>query len=203
MRNQYTCVNFLLLCIKYAPTAATAKSLQSCPTLCDPRDGSPPGSPAPGILQAVAWSGLPFPSPVHESEKWKWSRSVVSNPQRPRGLQPTRLLRPWDFPGKSTGVGCHCLLWNMPQTYSHIISLLVLKVRQTSVEEIIPAPWCLRPQLEDTGLESSKPLFSHTPGSQCWLFLRAWLDLLARILECGLSRWPGPPTAWGQGPKGK
>ena len=30
--------------------------------------------------------------------------------QRPQGLQPTRLLRPWDFPGKSTGVGCHCLL---------------------------------------------------------------------------------------------
>ena len=32
--------------------AAAAKSLQSCPTLCDPRDGSPPGSPVPGILQA-------------------------------------------------------------------------------------------------------------------------------------------------------
>ena len=32
--------------------AATAKSLQSCPTLCDPIDGSPPGSPVPGILQA-------------------------------------------------------------------------------------------------------------------------------------------------------
>ena len=30
--------------------------------------------------------------------------------QRPHGLQPTRLLHPWDFPGKSTGVGCHCLL---------------------------------------------------------------------------------------------
>ena len=42
--------------------------------------------------------------------KSKWSRSVVSDPQRPHGLQPTRLLRPWGFPGKSTGVGCHCLL---------------------------------------------------------------------------------------------
>ena len=47
---------------------------------------------------------------MHESEKGKWSRSVVSDSSRPRGLQPTRLLRPWDFPGKSTGVGCHCLL---------------------------------------------------------------------------------------------
>ena len=56
------------------------------------------------------WSGLPFPSPMHESGKWKWSRSVVSNSWWLHGLQPTRLLRPWDFPGKSTGVGCHCLL---------------------------------------------------------------------------------------------
>ena len=35
-----------------SPATATAKSLQSCPTLCDPTDGSPPGSPIPGILQA-------------------------------------------------------------------------------------------------------------------------------------------------------
>ena len=36
-------------------------------------------------------------------------RSVVSDSLQPRGLQPTRLLHPWDFPGKSTGVGCHFL----------------------------------------------------------------------------------------------
>ena len=47
---------------------------------------------------------------MHESEKWKWSRSVVSDPQQSHELQPTRLLCPWDFPGKSAGVGCHCLL---------------------------------------------------------------------------------------------
>ena len=47
---------------------------------------------------------------MHESEKWKWSRSVVSNSSWPHGLQPIRLLHPWDFPGKSTGVGCHHLL---------------------------------------------------------------------------------------------
>ena len=63
-----------------------------------------------GFSRQEYWSGLPFPSPVHESEKWKWSRSIVSDSSRPHGLQPTRLLRPWDFPGKSTGMGCHCLL---------------------------------------------------------------------------------------------
>ena len=47
---------------------------------------------------------------MYESEKWKWSCSVVSDSQQPHGVQPIRLLRPWDFPGKSTGVGCHCLL---------------------------------------------------------------------------------------------
>ena len=47
---------------------------------------------------------------MHESEKWKWCRSALSDSLRPHGLQLTRLLRPWDFPGKSTGVGCHCLL---------------------------------------------------------------------------------------------
>ena len=48
--------------------AAAAKSLQSCPTLCDPIDGSPPGSPVPGILQArtLEWVALAF------SNAWKW-----------------------------------------------------------------------------------------------------------------------------------
>ena len=66
--------------------------------------------PSLGFSRQEHWSGLPFPSPMHESEKWKWSHSVMSSSSRRHGLQPTRLLRPWDFPGKSTGVGCHCLL---------------------------------------------------------------------------------------------
>ena len=48
---------------------AAAKSLQSCPTLCDPRDSSPPGSQSLGFSRQEHWSGLPFPFPVHESEK--------------------------------------------------------------------------------------------------------------------------------------
>ena len=65
--------------------------------------------PSLGFSRQEHWSGLPFPSPMHESEKWKWSHSTVSTSERPHRLQPTRLFRPWDFPGKSTGVGCHCL----------------------------------------------------------------------------------------------
>ena len=54
--------------------AAAAKSLQSCPTLCDPIDGSPPGSPVPGILQARAleWVAISF------SSAWKWKVKVKS-----------------------------------------------------------------------------------------------------------------------------
>ena len=53
---------------------ATAKSLQSCPTLCDPIDGSPPGSPFPGILQAITleWVAISF------SNAWKWNVKVKS-----------------------------------------------------------------------------------------------------------------------------
>ena len=54
--------------------AAAAKSLQ-CVRLCYPIDGSL----SLGFSRQELWSGLPFPSPVHESEKSKWSRSVVSD----------------------------------------------------------------------------------------------------------------------------
>ena len=52
--------------------AAAAKSTQSCPTLCDPMDGSPPGSPVPGILQArtLEWLAISF------SSAWKWKVKV-------------------------------------------------------------------------------------------------------------------------------
>ena len=55
----------------YFPPYAAAASLQSCPTLCDPIDRSPPGSPSLGFSRQEHWSGLPCPSPMHESEKSK------------------------------------------------------------------------------------------------------------------------------------
>ena len=88
--------------------AAAAQLLQSCPTLCDPIDGSPPGSPIPGILQArtLEWGAISF------SNAWKWKEKVKS-------FSPFRLFAtPWTaanqpppsmgfFQGKSTRVGCH------------------------------------------------------------------------------------------------
>ena len=57
-----------------AAAATAAKSLQSCPTLCNPIDGSPPGSPVPGILQArtLEWVAISF------SNAWKWKVKVKS-----------------------------------------------------------------------------------------------------------------------------
>ena len=49
--------------------AAASKSLQSCPTLCDAINGNPPGSLSLGFSRQEHWSGLPFPPPIHESEK--------------------------------------------------------------------------------------------------------------------------------------
>ena len=75
------CVLFCILVYVYI----CAKSLQSCPTLCDPREGSPPGSPVPGTLQArtLRWVAISF------SNAWKWKVKVKS-------LSRVRLLAtPW------------------------------------------------------------------------------------------------------------
>ena len=83
--------------------AAAAKSLQSCLTLCDPIDGSPPGSSVPGILQAgiLEWVAISF-SNAYMHAKSLQSFLTLCDPivSRPPGS-----FRPWDFPGKSTGFG--------------------------------------------------------------------------------------------------
>ena len=71
--------------VQFLSYAAAAKSRQSCPTLCDPIDGSPPGSSVPGILQArtLEWVAISFSKP------WEWKVKVKS-------LSHVRLLAvPW------------------------------------------------------------------------------------------------------------
>ena len=103
--------------------AAAAKSLQSCLTLCDPVDSSPPGFPIPGILQARTLECVA----ISFSNAWKWKVKVKLL------SHVWFFLTPWttayqaplsmDFPGKCTGVGCHCLLHTIPTpTQFHIIS---------------------------------------------------------------------------------
>ena len=68
-----------LPCPSSTPAAAAAKSLQSCPTLCDPIDGSPPGSPIPGILQARV---LESPTPgayLNSHPSCWWCHSTISS----------------------------------------------------------------------------------------------------------------------------
>ena len=65
-------VHFKFECFYFA--CYFAKSLQSCPTLCDPIDGSPPGSPVPGILQARTLEWVP----ISFSNAWKWKVKVKS-----------------------------------------------------------------------------------------------------------------------------
>ena len=66
----------------------------NCVRLCaTPEMAAHQAPPSLGFSRQEHWSGLPFPSPTHESEKWKWSRSVMSDSERPHGLQPTRLFQ--------------------------------------------------------------------------------------------------------------
>ena len=56
--------------------------------LCDPIDGRHQAPPSLGFSRQEHWSGLPFPSPMQKSEKWKWSLSVVSDSSRPMDCSP-------------------------------------------------------------------------------------------------------------------
>ena len=128
---------------------------------------------------------------MHESEKSKWSRSVMSNSLRPHGLQPTRLLHPWDFPGKSTGVGCYCLLLDsilksrditLP-TKVYLVKAMIFLFFQLSCMDVRVGPWrkLSAKELmllnhgagedfwESLGLQGDQPV--NTIGNQLWIFI--------------------------------
>ena len=121
------------------PPAAPESSLclcmlvtQSCPTLCDPMDCSPPGSSVHEVFQAriLEWIAISFSRGSSGPRDWtqvsyiaggffttaKMAYAAAKSLQlcldsvRPHRQQPTSLPRPWDSPGKNTGVGCHFLL---------------------------------------------------------------------------------------------
>ena len=102
--------------------------------------------PSLGFSRQEHWGGLPFPTPVHKSENGKWSRSVLSDSQRPHGLQLIRLLHPWDFLGKSTGVGHQCLLCQMVTTTVYNTSAVSQKDKPTAFSQSPNSPPTSKPK---------------------------------------------------------
>ena len=90
------------------------------------------------------------------------SCSVMSDSLRPHGLQPIRLLCPWDFPGKSIGVGCHCLL--------HPLVLLVTKTPRMASNSAL---WAL----------TLRQVWKHGKRDIAVRVIQGWL----RIILCNLS----------------
>ena len=88
-----------------------------------PQTAAHQAPPSLGFSRQERWSGLPFPSPMHESEKQKGSRSVVSDSYRPHRLQPSRLLRPWEFPGTYQVFNKQSML---PQGFRNFIATVVI-----------------------------------------------------------------------------
>ena len=125
--------------------AAAAKSLQSCLTLCNPIDDCPRGYPVPGILQArtLEWVAISF------SNAWKWKVKVkVKLLSRVRLLATPwttahQALCPWDFPGKSTGVGCRCLKCDCS---SYLVMCYICKMGRIHYETCgrFSSLWCLQ-----------------------------------------------------------
>jgi len=167
------------------PAAAAAKLLQSCLTLCDPIDRSPPGSPVPGILQArtLEWAAISFSN----AGKWKVKVKSLSRvrPSATPWTAPTRLLRPWDFQGKSTGVGCHCLLpghHQLPeftQTHVHRVD-----------DAIQPLVLC-RPLLP---CPQSFPASGSFPMSQLFASSGQSTGVWASVLPMNIQDWS--PLGW-------
>ena len=111
---------------------------------------------------------------MHESEKWKWSRSVVSDSSWPHGLQPIRLLRPWDFLGKSTGVGCHGLLWETILYYKTKWNSLKPKTKKHEVEDKLEEQTFAGIYSSKYDSESTRPStgklsysYKHSKGFEC------------------------------------
>ena len=126
-----------------------------------------------GFSRQEHWSGLPFPSPIQESEKWKWSRSVMSNSATP-WTAAYRLLHPWDFQDKSTGVGSvqfssatQSCLTATPWIAAHQASLSITNsqslLKITSIESVMPSSHLIlcRPLLQLPPIPPSIRVFSN------------------------------------------
>ena len=112
----------------YTTTGKTMLLLLSCFShvrLCaTPQTAAHQASASLGFSRQEHWSGLPFPSPMHESEKWKWSRSVASDSSDPMDCSLPGSSVHGIFQAKVTGVGCHCSLDYIEPSLNRVMSLL-------------------------------------------------------------------------------
>ena len=99
-----------------------------------------------------------------------WVASVVSNSVRPHRRQPTRLPRPWDSPGKNTGVGCHCLLQ-------------CIKVKSLSSVRLLATPWTAAHQAPPPMGFSRQEYWSGVPLPSPTYLLRQCMSLLDILLS--------------------
>ena len=111
-KNTEVGCHFLFQCMKVKSESEVA---QSCPTLSDLMDCSLPGSSAHGIFQAriLEWGAIAVSESRITCPHFRWhcsSQVHGAHSLWPHGLQPARLLCPWDFPSKNTEVGC-CFLF--------------------------------------------------------------------------------------------
>ena len=128
--------------LQWIPSAAAAKSLQSCPTLCNPIDGSLPGSPVPGMLQAriLEWVAISF------SSAWKWKVRVKS-------LSCVWLLDPTPkvFTSLSVQLLSRVQLFVTPWTAARQASLSVTNsqsmLQLMSIKSLMPSNHLIRPPL--------------------------------------------------------
>jgi len=121
----------------------------------------------------------------------------VSNPQQPHGLQPSRLLHPWDFPGKSTGVGCHCLLRGTGYSLQYSWASLVAQLVNNCLQCGRPGfdPWVGKIPLEKEKAThsdmASVPVLGRSPGGRAWQPLPVFLPGKSRGQRSlvSISRW--------------
>ena len=161
-----------------------------------------------------------YPRYVHAVYRWKLKSSishtyssgciseVVSDSLRPHELQPTRFLRPWDFPGKITGMGCHCVLQEIFLTQG--LSLGLLHCRQKLYRLSLAALDIGKPTLENWNislkLNTRLPYDSISPAKytqkHAHMFThRTLISVLAAALfvialNWKLPKYP-PPVKWG------
>ena len=106
-----------------------------------PGTEEPSGLPSMG-LHRVGHNWINLAAAAVAAMKGKGSHSVVSDSSRPHGLQPTRLLCPWDSPGKNTGVGCHCLRFMVKSPEVILRQKSNIKPRIKSMQHnTLPIPW--------------------------------------------------------------